>query len=313
MSESTSQKPTVEDVGTKEASGGRTEGATEGVGSNLSDLELKKYELEKYKAESAARLEIRRYALERYKANREQRFINRNLGVLISAAISLSAVLVSLGQVWVAKISKDKEMEVALLQKQAENERLDRQRNKELIMQAAEQERQWNLSRAKFITDYRKILFEGRPEELKRMSLLIETLFPPNIAVAMFEDFKSTATSSEAQTVWNTAQERIQKRVRANPNLAQQPRLNTPPLQVPLDGSVNTESTSNSLGAPQSSVDGQSDSSLINQEPNAKVANCGGGRTVSCNAYKCICKPNVGCTGYDVNGTPVEEHLCPAS
>lgn len=311
MNEKTLPKPTVEAVGAKEASGDRTEGATEGAVNNLSDLELKKYELEKYKAESAARLEIKRYALERYKANREQRFINRNFGILISAAISLSAVLVSLGQVWVAKISKDKEMDVALLQKQAENERLDKQRNKELMMQAAEQERQWNLSRAKFIADNKKVLFEGRPEELKRMSLLIETLFPADIAVAMFEDFKSTAASPEVQTVWTTAQERVQKRVRANPNLTRQSRLSAPPLQVPLDSSVNTGSTSTSPGALQGPVAGQSNSSLTNQGPSAKVADCGGGRVVSCTAYTCICEPNVGCTGYDVNGTLVQERPCP--
>lgn len=313
MSETTVPKPQTEGAGAQGAFGGRSEGATERAGGDPSDIELKKYELEKYKAVSAAGLEFRRYAIERYKARREQRFLNKHLGVIISAGLSLSAGLFSLGQVWVAKISKDKEMDVALVQKQAENERLDRQRDKEMLMQAAEQERQWNLSRAKFITDNRKILFEGRPEDLKPMSLLIETLFPPNIAVAMFEDLRSTAASSEAQTVWTTAQERLQKRVRANPNLAQQPRVTLPPALAPSDNSASTGATGNSSGAPAGPAGEQGDPSHTDPRSDPRVADCGGGQVVSCNAVKCICKPNVGCTGYDVNGIPVEEHPCPAS
>jgi hypothetical protein len=42
------------------------------------------------------------------------------------------------------------------------------------------------------------------------------------------------------------------------------------------------------------------------------IANCGGGRTVSCSAYKCVCIENAGCTGYDASGNKVEDNPCPA-
>jgi hypothetical protein len=179
-------------------------------------LEIKRYEFEKYKYEQEQSLEVKRYALERYKTRHEHRFLSRNLGVLISAAISLSAVLVSLGQVWVAKISKEKELAVASLQKQADNERLDKQRDKELALQVAERERQWNLDRAKFITENKKTIFEGNPQELKRMSMVIETLFPYDIAAGMFEDLKRAADSPDKERVWSGAQERLQKRSNAS-------------------------------------------------------------------------------------------------
>jgi hypothetical protein len=42
------------------------------------------------------------------------------------------------------------------------------------------------------------------------------------------------------------------------------------------------------------------------------TARCGAGRTVSCNAYRCVCQDNVGCTGYDAQGRIVENSPCPA-
>lgn len=44
------------------------------------------------------------------------------------------------------------------------------------------------------------------------------------------------------------------------------------------------------------------------------TANCGGGVTISCNAYRCDCRDNVGCTGYDSNGNVIssQTNACPA-
>ena len=41
-------------------------------------------------------------------------------------------------------------------------------------------------------------------------------------------------------------------------------------------------------------------------------ANCGGGRTVYCSAYRCVCINNVGCTGYDSQNRVVSDNPCPA-
>ena len=44
-------------------------------------------------------------------------------------------------------------------------------------------------------------------------------------------------------------------------------------------------------------------------------ANCGGGVSVSCLAYRCDCRDNVGCTAYDSRGNIVssESNQCPNS
>jgi hypothetical protein len=42
------------------------------------------------------------------------------------------------------------------------------------------------------------------------------------------------------------------------------------------------------------------------------TADCAGGTSVTCNAYRCDCENNVGCTGYDSSGNVVssQTHAC---
>jgi hypothetical protein len=43
-----------------------------------------------------------------------------------------------------------------------------------------------------------------------------------------------------------------------------------------------------------------------------KSAGCGGGRTVSCSAFRCVCQENIGCTGYNSDGQVVQDSPCPS-
>ena len=65
-------------------------------------------ELEKTKIE----LEQQRLKIEKTRAEQENRYLQRHLGVIITAAVSLAAVLVSATQIWVASITKEKELEI---------------------------------------------------------------------------------------------------------------------------------------------------------------------------------------------------------
>jgi len=79
-----------------------------------------------------ARLELDRKQLEIDKSSAElgKNFLNRNTGVLVSAAVSFAAVIVSLAQVWVTTISKDKEIQISTIQRKAEVESQERQEGK---------------------------------------------------------------------------------------------------------------------------------------------------------------------------------------
>lgn len=80
-----------------------------------------------------ARLEIERerLRLEQTRLQIENKFWNKNTGTVITAMISLVAVVVSLSQVWVAKITKDKELQMTAIQKQSELTLMQEQRDRE--------------------------------------------------------------------------------------------------------------------------------------------------------------------------------------
>lgn len=67
-------------------------------------------------------LENERIEIEKTRDGKNQKFWVRNFGTTLTAIISLTAVLVSFSQVWIAKIQKDKEIEIANTQKTKELE-----------------------------------------------------------------------------------------------------------------------------------------------------------------------------------------------
>ncbi|MBC7908946.1 MAG: hypothetical protein H7Y30_00495 [Pyrinomonadaceae bacterium] len=136
-----------------------------------------------------ARLEVERerLKLEQAKVHLENKFWNKHTGTFITAMISLAAVIVSLGQVWVAKISKDKELQITSLQKKLEIDMIDKQKEKELAVLDEQHKRQWNLSTAKFVTENREALFNGTPKEQELFAKLIPTIFPQEISTTLLD------------------------------------------------------------------------------------------------------------------------------
>src|SRR5262249_13561711 len=111
----------------------------------------------------------------------------------IPAAVSFAAVVVSLGQVWVTKISKDKELELATAQKQLE-----------LVMQDAQRKRELDISAAKFVTDNRETIFRGTQDEQELFANLISTLFPVEVSSPLLHRLKRASPAS-SQQAWQQA------------------------------------------------------------------------------------------------------------
>jgi hypothetical protein len=112
-----------------------------------------------------------RLAREKAKTELANSFFGRYSSILIPAAVSFAAVIVSLGQVWVTKISKDKELELVRAQKHLELELQDAQRKREL-----------DISAAKFVTENREAIFRGTQYEQELFAKLISTLFPIEVS-----------------------------------------------------------------------------------------------------------------------------------
>lgn len=170
------------------------------------------------------RVDRERLEIEKTRAASDQKFLNRNLGTVITAVVSLAAILVSLGQVWVAKISKDRE--ISMMQSQKDNE---------IAIMRLQHEREWNLSMAKFVSENAAVIFGKNPEQRERIAKVIVATFPTNITEPLFQKLESLPSTMEEQDAWRTARQTLPK-VREQPRLLPvpepEPRTEPKPAQV---------------------------------------------------------------------------------
>src|SRR5437868_2273350 len=92
-------------------------------------------------------LELERLQIEKGRFANEQRFFQKNMGTVIAALISLSALLVSAVQVWIANNTQ-----------YSENSKLDQDRD-----------RRWQLDLTKFVLEQMDRIFSGDLKERERV------------------------------------------------------------------------------------------------------------------------------------------------
>jgi WD40 repeat protein len=156
-------------------------------------------------------IEIARKQLdfEKSQAESSRGFLDRNIGVLITAAVSLAAVIVSVGQVWVTTISKNKEIEITQIQHTQDLESQERQKVKELASNEAQRKRELDLEAAKFITEHSKEIFGGSTEDKELYGKLMVTLFPPEVASPLLHRI-AAASTGPSQRIWQNARNESQ-------------------------------------------------------------------------------------------------------
>src|SRR5207237_9183982 len=103
-------------------------------------IEQTKLDLEAARFAHDQRINELRLELDKARLEADSRFATRHLGTIVTGLISLAAVIVSLTQVSIAYISKQKEIEVAQI-----NERKQRE------ITEAQQVRDWNIKAAEFV------------------------------------------------------------------------------------------------------------------------------------------------------------------
>ncbi len=160
-----------------------------------------------------AHLEIERERLEfeKSKAQLDRNFFRSNSGILISSVVSLAVVFVSLSQVWITKVTKDKELELASMQKKSELDLQDKQKEHELMVLDAPKKREWDLNAAKFITDNRKAIFNGTPDEQKLFAKIIGAIYPTEIAAYMLVSRIERASPPGTKKTWREVRKAIEQ------------------------------------------------------------------------------------------------------
>lgn len=141
-------------------------------------LERERFEFEK----SSTGLEERRIKLEEAKAAKEGRLLTKYLGTVITAIISLAAVLVSVSTIY----SKDKELAMVNAQKSSELDLLKKR-----------QDQEWSLNTAKFFTEHNKEIFSGKPKERDAILRILFLTLPKDVIAAISQKDPAIGRSIE--------------------------------------------------------------------------------------------------------------------
>jgi hypothetical protein len=167
---------------------------TSGSQDPIDSLEREKLEIEKERL----RLEKRRTESESY-------FSGRHGGALIAAAVSVIGVAVSGAQVWVAHVTKDKEL---ALQKSQDDTKLQNERD--------ERDRRWKLDMATFVFTHKADIFtEDAARGVQVRNVMLAT-FPLSITDALFQRIESAVPEQQKQ-IWRDGQRAIDRVFASSP------------------------------------------------------------------------------------------------
>ncbi|MGX9728223.1 MAG: tetratricopeptide repeat protein [Candidatus Electronema sp. VV] len=140
-------------------------------------------------------VEKERLDFEKRKTEGINSLLVKNFGMLITASISLVAVLVSASQVWVAYINKARELEINYLT-----------REKEQKLKEKEQEQQWRFKLANFVSENMELMFSGDIEKRTSIRDVLLVSFPSIYTRSLFEKLKVTASDADKK-FWEKGEE----------------------------------------------------------------------------------------------------------
>lgn len=140
------------------------------------------------------RYELDRDRLERDKAL-DSRPMYRHLGVITATVVGLLGIVVSGAQVWVAQITRDKEIEITRLKNDQDARRLEGQHEKD-----------WNLQVTKFVYDNRQGIFAGSETEREMIANLLRATFPPDVYDKIFGRLAASTRDKDTKAFWERSQ-----------------------------------------------------------------------------------------------------------
>jgi hypothetical protein len=155
--------------------------------------------------ERKVRTDEDRVEIEKLKAASERHWMNLWVRPLLPVLI---AGFLSLAGVKITNILKDKEIEIARVQKDKELAMAQTQREKDRDNLEAQQQREWNLEVAKFVTEHANVIFGGSPEQQRRVANIIKVTFPSQISDALLKKLDATQPQGKSAPLNTWAQAR---------------------------------------------------------------------------------------------------------
>lgn len=179
--------------------------------------------LDKDHEEERLKLDKERLEIDRIRANSERRFVNRHLGTFVTLLIAAATAFISWSQIEVAQINKDKELEL-----------ISKQKERDIQIQEAQQDREWKFKAANFVVDNAEILL-GK-DEAKRKVLINAMLvaFPGDINSFMFDRLERVAEGPEKKP-WRDAKRALSTEVDSPRDIPLQQPVTKAPANLSID------------------------------------------------------------------------------
>lgn len=151
-------------------------------------LERARMTEEEYRA-AQIQVERDRIEVERARMESESRITSRHFAAILGAAISVAGLAISGSQIWVAKVQKEKELELQ-----------ERKFSQEQRAAAEEASRKANLEAVRLVIEQREAIFSNDPSRRDVVVEQLEVVLPANIAQRLFARLaKQGSTFYEAE------------------------------------------------------------------------------------------------------------------
>jgi hypothetical protein len=153
------------------------------------ELEAAKLRLEEKRWDKQQEFEERRITFEESRAERESSFFRSNIGVFITAMISVAAIFVSAIQFFISKHQSDAQSELAIAQDQVKHNDDNRRWSEEHKLKLAE-----------FITQHQNDIFSDKSDIADRMRRIMSIAFTADILAPIFNKIEESSPPSVAKT-----------------------------------------------------------------------------------------------------------------
>lgn len=151
-------------------------------------------------------LDKERLEFERTKFESERVGIAKRLGLLIPFVVSIAAIVVSVAQIRIAVISRDKQIELQQFEGEAARVLQRQMQEAQLKHAEAEAKREWDLKFATFMAENSDDVFSSDSIRRKQMRLVIELTYPRQAWDALFRRIAEASPTSEVRESWRSAQ-----------------------------------------------------------------------------------------------------------
>jgi len=153
--------------------------------SKKTDFELERFKLDK-----------ERFEFEKKVTKQKSQFFYRNIGILITAIISIASIIVSISQVNIKKVEVriaeiQRDREITLKEKEIQIVKI--QREKEINLLEILENKKWNMEALKFVADKKEIIFGKDSNESKQITDIMNVVFPIEILDPIYLHLKEAS------------------------------------------------------------------------------------------------------------------------